>query len=80
MTQLYVVTEADFIYIMHQTGLTWGNLSSHMSKLEAAEYIEVQKEFVDKKPRTILKLTTRGREAFEKYRSTIDQVFKDIPK
>ena len=79
MTQLYVVAEADFIYIMHQTGLTWGNLSSHMSKLEAAEYIEVKKEFVDKKPHTILKLTTRGREAFEKYRNAIDQVFKDLP-
>jgi len=80
MTQLYVVAEADFVYIMHQTGLTWGNLSSHMSKLEAAEYIEVRKEFVDKKPHTVLKLTTRGREAFEEYRSVIDQVFKDIPK
>lgn len=79
MAQLYVVDEADFIFLMRQTGLTWGNLSSHMSKLEAAEYIEVQKEFLDKKPRTILKLTSKGRDAFEKYRSAIDQVFKDLP-
>lgn len=79
MAQLYVVEEADFIFLMRQTGLTWGNLSSHMSKLEAAEYIEVQKEFLDKKPRTILKLTSRGRDAFEKYRSAIDKVFKDLP-
>jgi DNA-binding MarR family transcriptional regulator len=79
MAQLYVVEEADFIFLMRQTGLTWGNLSSHMSKLEDAEYIEVRKEFVDKKPRTILKLTTTGREAFEKYRNAIDQVFKDLP-
>jgi len=36
MTQLYVVEEADFLFLMRKTGLTWGNLSSHMSKLEAA--------------------------------------------
>lgn len=80
MAQLYVVEEADFIFLMRLTGLTWGNLSSHMSKLEAAEYIEVKKEFVDKKPHTILKLTTRGREAFEIYRRVIDEVFKDLPR
>lgn len=79
MAQLYVVEEADFIFVMRQTGLTWGNLSSHMSKLEEAEYIEVRKEFIDKKPNTILRLTEKGRDAFREYRSAIDQVFKDLP-
>ena len=79
MAQLYVVEEADFIFLMRQTGLTWGNLSSHMSKLEEAEYIEVRKEFLDKKPHTILKLTQKGRDAFTEYRRNIDQVFKDLP-
>ncbi|MFW9832627.1 MAG: winged helix-turn-helix domain-containing protein [Candidatus Thorarchaeota archaeon] len=79
MAQLFVIEEADFIFLMRQTGLTWGNLSSHMSKLEAAEYIEVRKEFLDKKPHTILKLTEKGRNAFTEYRRTIDQVFKDLP-
>lgn len=79
MTQLYVVDEADFIYIMRQTGLTWGNLSSHMTKLEDAGYIEVQKEFQDKKPHTILKMTTSGRTAFQKYRTMLDKVFEGIP-
>jgi DNA-binding MarR family transcriptional regulator len=79
MAQLYVIEEADFIFLMRQTGLTWGNLSSHMSKLEEAEYIEVRKEFLDKKPHTILKLTEKGRKAFTEYRRTIDQVFKDLP-
>ena len=79
MAQLYVVEEADFIFLMRQTGLTWGNLSSHMSKLEEAEYIEVRKEFIDKKPHTILRLTEKGRDAFREYRSAIDQVFKDLP-
>ena len=79
MTQLYVVDEADFIYIMSQTGLTWGNLSSHMSKLEDAGYIEVKKEFQEKKPHTILSITPSGRKAFERYRKTLDKVFKDLP-
>jgi DNA-binding transcriptional ArsR family regulator len=79
MAQLYVVEEADFIFLMRLTGLTWGNLSSHMSKLEDAEYIEVRKEFLDKKPHTILKLTSKGRDAFNNYRKVMDQVFKNLP-
>jgi DNA-binding MarR family transcriptional regulator len=79
MAQLYVVDEVDFIFLMRQTGLTWGNLSSHMNKLEEAKYIEVRKEFQDKKPRTILKLTPKGREAFVDYHKVMDQVFKDLP-
>ena len=61
---LYVVESGDFTFLMRQTGLTWGNLSSHMSKLEAAGYIEVEKEFVNKKPRTMLRLTDKGRGCF----------------
>jgi len=78
MTQLYVVDEADFIYIMRQTGLTWGNLSSHMSKLEEAGYIDVKKEFQEKKPHTILSMTKSGRVAFEKYRKMLDKVFEGL--
>lgn len=68
LTILYVVESADFLYLMRQTGLTRGNLSSHLSKLEAAGYIDVKKEFVDKIPRTLLRLTENGREAFQAYR------------
>jgi DNA-binding MarR family transcriptional regulator len=78
MTQLYVVDEADFIYIMRQTGLTWGNLSSHMTKLEDAGYIQVRKEFQEKKPHTILNITAAGRKAFERYRKTLDKVFEKL--
>lgn len=79
MTQLYVVEEADFLFLMRKTGLTWGNLSSHMTKLETTGYIEVRKEFLDKKPHTILKLTAKGRTAFEEYRIAIERVFEDLP-
>jgi DNA-binding MarR family transcriptional regulator len=74
---LYVVESADFVFMMHQTGLTRGNLSSHMSRLEAAGYIDIRKEFVDKIPRTLLRLTDEGREAFEAYRQDMMQVLRE---
>ncbi|MFW9809012.1 MAG: winged helix-turn-helix domain-containing protein [Candidatus Thorarchaeota archaeon] len=80
MAQLYVVESADFTFLLNQLGFTWGNLSSHLSKLEESGYVEVQKEFLNKKPRTILKLTSGGRKAFDDYRKAIDRVFKDLPK
>ena len=76
---LYVVDSADFIFLMRQTGLTWGNLSSHMSKLEEAGYIEVEKEFKGKKPHTMLHLTEEGRAAFREYRGRMKQVLDDLP-
>ena len=75
---LFVVESADFTYLIRQTGLTWGNLSAHISKLEAAGYIEVSKGFVNKKPNTMLSLTKQGRQAFKKYRSNMKQVFDDL--
>lgn len=74
ISQLYVVDTADMVFLMRQTELTWGNLSSHVKKLEDAGYIEVVKEFVDKKPRTTLLLTAEGRKAFEQYRKHIKRM------
>lgn len=68
---LYVIEEADYVFLKTQTGLTWGNLSSHMEKLEENGYIEVKKEFKGKKPQTTAKLTGEGRKAFEDYRQKI---------
>jgi DNA-binding MarR family transcriptional regulator len=78
LTILYVVESADFLYLMRQTGLTRGNLSSHLSKLEAADYIDVEKEFVDRIPRTLLHLTDTGRQAFQTYRQDMIQVLEDL--
>ena len=78
LSNLYVVESADFVYIQNQSGLTRGNLSSHMSKLEDAGYIDVQKEFVDKKPRTLLKLTKAGRRAFENYLDNMQGLFDGV--
>jgi DNA-binding MarR family transcriptional regulator len=62
------VKEADFLYLLKETGLTKGNLSSHIAKLEEAGYLEVQKSFKGKIPLTVLRLTRAGRAAFEDYK------------
>jgi len=80
MAHLYVVESADFLFLVRQTGMTWGNLSVHISKLEAAGYLEVKKEFLGKKPHTVISLTTSGRVAFDEYRKHMNQVLKDLPK
>jgi DNA-binding MarR family transcriptional regulator len=76
---LYVVESADFTFLMSQTRLTWGNLSSHLSKLEEAGYVEIEKEFKGKKPHTMLHLTEGGREAFREYRRSMKQILDDLP-
>jgi len=76
---LYVVESADFTFLMSQTGLTWGNLSSHLSKLEDGGYVEIEKEFKGKKPHTMVHLTDEGRTAFREYRRSMKQVLDDLP-
>lgn len=76
---LYVVESADFTFLMNQTGLSWGNLSAHMSKLEEAGYLEVEKSFKGRRPNTNLRLTTAGRRAFQEYRRRLKQVLDDLP-
>jgi DNA-binding MarR family transcriptional regulator len=71
---LYVIESADFIFLMNQTGLTWGNLSAHMNKLEEAGYISVNKAFKGKRPNTAFRLTESGREAFREYIQRMKQV------
>jgi DNA-binding MarR family transcriptional regulator len=79
MALLYVVESADFTFLMNQTGLSWGNLSTHMSKLEEAGYIEVEKSFKGKRPNTNLRLTPLGRNAFRDYRQKLMQMLDDLP-
>ena len=76
---LAAVESADFVFVMRQTGLTRGNLSSHMSKLEKAGYIGVEKTFVDKIPRTLLRLSEQGRAALDAYREGMMRVLNDLP-
>jgi DNA-binding MarR family transcriptional regulator len=79
LTYLYVVESVDFRFLKNVTGLTWGNLSSHVSKLEEAGYVAVEKEFRGKKPHTMLHLTDEGRAAFRAYKHSMQQVLDDLP-
>ena len=78
MSHLYVLDRADFLFLKRQTKLTWGNLSSHITKLENAGFIEVIKKFVDRKPYTLIQLTDMGRKAFEKYRRQMHDMFDGL--
>ena len=79
ITQLYVVESADFLFLQNQLQMTPGNLSSHLSKLEESGYIEIVKEFIERKPHTALKLTKKGRNAFKEYKQNMKQVFDNLP-
>ena len=63
----YRPREVDFVYLQRESGLTQGNLSSHLAKLEGSGYVAITKTFKGKYPLTICSLTKKGREAFEAY-------------
>lgn len=71
MTNLFVVESANATYVLQQTGLTWGNLGSHLTRLEAAGYVEITKGYRGKQPETTLALTPAGREALVEYRRRV---------
>ena len=67
MSILMNVEQADFVYLKEKTDSTAGNLSVQLDKLSAAGYIEVEKTFAGKKPRTVCRISDTGRRAFEEY-------------
>ena len=79
VTQLYVVEAADATFLVNRTGLTWGNLSTHLGKLEGSGYVEVEKGFRGKTPCTMISLTEQGRTAFREYRANIQEALSDLP-
>jgi DNA-binding MarR family transcriptional regulator len=79
MAYLNVVEVADFLFLIRQTGMTWGNLSAHLSKLEAAGYVVIEKEFLGKKPHTVVRLTDEGRNAFQEYRGNMKKLLDSLP-
>lgn len=79
MAHLYVVEEADFVFLLDQTELTAGNVSSHMKKLIAADYVEQEKAFVANRPQTTYRLSRKGRKAFDSYRENMDGIMENLP-
>lgn len=78
LSRLYVIEACDFLFMQKQTGLTKGNLSSHLAKLEDAGYVEVVKEFDGKRPRTLLRLTPSGRKAFSGHVASLRQWISEV--
>jgi DNA-binding transcriptional ArsR family regulator len=75
---LSAVQAADFIYLQQQTQLTKGNLSSHLSKLEDAGYIQIEKTYRGKIPLTLCSLSPQGQQAFQIYRHQLKNFMENI--
>lgn len=73
---LAVSEEADFVFLMNETGMTKGNLSSHLGKLEEAGYVRIEKSFRGRVPVTAAVITKPGRKAFLAYRKLILRAFE----
>ena len=74
LTVLSSVQAADFVFLQRTTGLTKGNLSSHLTKLEEAGLVEIQKRFVGKKPNTNLALTPVGKERIARHWDQLERL------
>jgi DNA-binding MarR family transcriptional regulator len=70
------IEQADFLYLLHETALNKGTLSSHLARLEEAGYVEITKTYRGKIPQTLLRLTTGGRKAFDQYRKSLRGALK----
>ena len=71
VTILASVASADFLFLQRETGLTKGNLSAHLSKLEEAGYVKIEKTFKGKLPLTVCKLTVSGQKSLKIYRQQL---------
>ncbi|MBN1535588.1 MAG: transcriptional regulator [Anaerolineales bacterium] len=79
LSYLYVVESVDYVFLLRLTGLTWGSLATHLTKLEETGYITIEKEFRGKKPHSTVRLTEQGRTAFREYKKSMQQVLDDLP-
>jgi len=78
LSMLYVIDSADFVFLLNQSGLSRGNFSTHMTKLEESKYVDVRKEFINRKPSTIYSISAAGRAALEKYRDTMKKILTEL--
>jgi DNA-binding MarR family transcriptional regulator len=80
MTALAACKSADYLFLQRLTGLTGGNLSSHLAKLEEVGLIAIDKRFVEKRPNTQVQITDRGRTAIERHWLQLENLRKDSQK
>ena len=79
MAILYAGEQVSFLYLLHETGLTKGNLSNHLARLEQGGYIRIEKSFRGKVPQTLLSITPEGRSAFQIYRKQLKLLADSLP-
>jgi DNA-binding transcriptional ArsR family regulator len=79
VAQLSVVDSADATFLVNATGLTWGNLATHLRKLEDHGYVDIHKGYRGRKPHTEVSLSDEGRTAFHRYRTLITEALNDLP-
>lgn len=79
MALLSPAESADFLYLLRQSGLTKGNLSSHLAKLEQAGYVEIAKGYNGKVPHTEIRLSDDGRAAYKRYRAQMKRAVERLP-
>jgi DNA-binding MarR family transcriptional regulator len=77
---LYPVEDADFLFLLRESGLTKGNLSSHLARLEEAGYVAASKGYQGKVPHTEYWLTADGRAAFRSYRDQMRRALRKLPR
>jgi len=68
--------QIDFIYLRDLLKLTDGNLGAHLTKLENAGYVSIEKTFVARKPRTFISVTGKGRDAFADHVAALKQIIR----
>ena len=66
--------QVDFVHLRKILELTDGNLGAHLGKLNAAGYVRIEKMFIERKPRTFIKLTGKGRDAFEEHIKALKEI------
>jgi DNA-binding MarR family transcriptional regulator len=74
LTTLASCDSADFTFLRRITGLTNGNLSAHLTKLEEGGLVTIEKRFIDRKPNTNIGITAKGRRAVERHWKTLEQI------
>lgn len=79
MALLSPAESADFLYLLRQSGLTKGNLSSHLAKLEQGGYVEIAKGYNGKVPHTEIRLSDAGRAAYKRYRAQLKRAVERLP-
>jgi DNA-binding MarR family transcriptional regulator len=68
--------QVDFVYLRKILGVTDGNLGAHLSKLENAGYVKIEKTFIARKPRTFINLTGKGRDAFNEHIIALEKIIQ----